>query len=343
MLVVRPVKKEDLDRLYELSGKVTVGLTTFPHDRKILTQRLKKAALSFAEKPQKPGGEIYMFVLEDLSKKKLVGTSAIFSKVGGYEPSYTYRIETLTKKSKALKMTKTIQYLRLVRDYNGPTEIGTLFLDPQYRRSGNGRLLSLSRFLFMAQYRSCFENTVMVEIRGIIDKEGHSPFWEAVGKHFFDIEFGKADLMVMKDKSFIEDLMPEHPIYIPLLPKEAQEVIGKVHPDTQPAVHLLENEGFVFNNEIDIFEAGPTLTAKVNHIRTVKESQEARLIRIDPALKDEENFLIAKVDKFNDFRVTLGDIKILSKTQVELSTDVAERLKAKSGSKIRFAPLRSGK
>ena len=85
------------------------------------------------------------------------------------------------------------------------------------------------------------------------------------------------------------------------------------------------------------------MTAKVNHIRTVKESQEARLIRIDPALKDEENFLIAKVDKFNDFRVTLGDIKILSKTQVELSTDVAERLKAKSGSKIRFAPLRSGK
>ena len=35
----------------------------------------------------------------------------------------------------------------------------------------------------------------------------------------------KAD--VTSAKSFIEDLMPEHPIYIPLLPKEAQEVMAK--------------------------------------------------------------------------------------------------------------------
>lgn len=340
MLVVRPVVKSDLDQLFELSSKVTVGLTTFPHDRKFLDKRIKKSVQSFSEVAEKPGGENYMFVMEDLETLKLVGTSAIFSKVGGYEPSYSYKIETTTKQSKTLKVKKTISYLKLKRDYDGPTEIGTLFLHPEYRKQGNGRLLSLSRFLFMAQHPKCFESTVMVEIRGVIDNRDHSPFWEALGHHFFDIEFKKADLMVMKDKSFIADLMPEHPIYIPLLPKAAQAVIGQVHRDTQPALHLLESEGFVFNNEIDIFEAGPTLAAKLNKIRTVKESKVGQIARISDAADDSIDFLIANIGDFNNFRVTLGCVKILGKGEIEVARNVASALQVKEGNWLRFSPLR---
>lgn len=340
MLVLRPVRSSDLEQLYKLSGKVTVGLTTFPHDRAILRQRIKKAVRSFSDKPLKPGGEIYVFVLEDTQTRKLVGTSAIFSKVGGYEPSYTYRIETETRQSKTLKVKRTNQYLRLVKDYNGPTEIGTLFLDPAYRKSGNGRLLSLSRFLFMAQYRRCFEPKVIVEIRGVIDKKDHSPFWEALGKYFFDVEFKKADLMVMKDKTFIADLMPEHPIYISLLPKAAQEVIGQVHKDTQPALHLLQREGFKFNQEIDIFEAGPTLVAKLTEIRTVRKSQTAVVQRISPTVERKEEFLLAAVDSFQRFRVGLGHVRTLSPGRVEIPPPYAEALQIKVGSKVRFVAIK---
>ena len=45
------------------------------------------------------------------------------------------------------------------------------------------------------------------------------------------------------NKKFIADLMPDHPIYIPLLPYSAQEVIGKPHKESAPAVKNLKAEG----------------------------------------------------------------------------------------------------
>ena len=53
--------------------------------------------------------------------------------------------------------------------------------------------------------------------------------------------------------------MPVHPIYVPLLPKDAQDVIAQVHESTKNALKLLERENFSFQNEVDIFEAGRRL------------------------------------------------------------------------------------
>ena len=91
------------------------------------------------------------------------------------------------------------------------------------------------------------------------------------------MEFQQADRLSMKNKHFIAESMPTHPIYVPLLPKKAQEVIGKVHPNTEPALKLLESEGFAFNQEVDIFEAGPVVSCDKSEIRCVKESTSGRL------------------------------------------------------------------
>src|SRR6202012_5011720 len=117
-----------------------------------------------------------------------------------------------------------------------------LFLAPAYRKDGNGRLLSMSRFLFMAEHPDYVDPTIIAEMRGVVDDQGHSPFWEAVGRHFFDIDFPTADYLSMVNKRFIADLMPKHPIYITLLPREAQAVIGKVHDQTEPAMAMLQQE-----------------------------------------------------------------------------------------------------
>ncbi len=341
MMLIRPVAYEDLDQLYALSAQARAGLTTLPHDRGVLDQTIQESMKSFEAVPQKPGGEGYLFVIEDLAKNKLAGTTAIFSKVGGFEPFYTYKIHTVTKKSKLLNVKKQIRYLKLVIDHNGPSEIGTLFLSPEYRGEGNGKLLSLSRFIFMAQYQQCFENEVIAEMRGVIDENDRSPFWEALGRHFFEVEFKKADLMVMRDKSFIAELMPKHPIYISLLPKEAQDVIAKAHEDTLGALHVLEQEGFAFKREIDIFEAGPLVRAKIEEIRTVKESQEAVVIEIKDASPGfHPDAIIANVNSFQEFRAVVGGIND-SPEGVQLTSDVAGVLNVKKGDKIRFAPFKS--
>jgi arginine N-succinyltransferase len=147
-------------------------------------------------------------------------------------------------------------------------------LRPDCRRSGLGRLLSLGRFLFMARFPARFGQETLAELRGYLNEIGQSPFWESVGRPFFEREFTEADFLSgLGNKSFIRDLMPRHPLYTALLPTGAREVIGRVHNDTRPAKALLEAEGFASINEVDIFDAGPVLQAETSHLRSVRETR----------------------------------------------------------------------
>jgi len=339
VFVVRPIKKSDLDEFYKLAGLAKAGITTLPHDKKLLGANIKDSLKSFSKKTDCPGDEKYLFVMEDTKRKRLVGTCAVKAKVGGKLPSYTYKIKTVTKKSKLLGVNKEIQFLKLKKDYIGPSTIGTLFLNPSSRQKGCGRLLVLSRFLFIAQYQKRFRSSVIAELRGVLDKKDHSPFWNAVCKHFFVVNFKKADLMVMHDKSFIEELIPKHPIYVPILPKKVQAIIGQVHPNTVPAMKLLEQEGFDFIDEIDIFEAGPVLGAKTKSIRTVKKSQKVILKGIVDRIDQGDDYLIANVSSFKNFRVTMDQI-VLSKKSVVISKEAARALQVKKGEHLRVVKAR---
>ena len=252
MFVLRPVTVDDLNPLMELAGRTGHGLTTLPRDGKLLRRRILDSTRAFEQMADdRPRGETYLFVLEDLSTGQVVGTSGIVSKVGGFEPFYAYRIETAVHESDVLGVRREVPLLKLVAEHNGPSEIGSLFLSPDHRKDGNGRVLSLVRFLFMAEFPDYFDKVVLAEMRGSIDPEGCSPFWDAIGRHFFAVDFCKADYLSMVNKKFIADLMPSHPIYIPLLPKEAQAVVGQVHPQTAPCpenpggrrVHVCEDGG----------------------------------------------------------------------------------------------------
>ena len=340
MFVIRPCKEKDLDSLYELATLARAGLTTLPNDRELLKRRLEDALHSFKKKSARPGGEVYLFVMEDTESKKIVGTCSVISKIGGFMPSYTYKIMTSVKRSKVLNVEKKIKYLQLIKEHNGPSEVGTLFLSPEARQKNVGRLLSLSRFVFIAQYPHCFENKIIAEMRGVLDENNQSPFWNSVCKHFFEVEFEKADLMVMSDKSFIEDLIPEHPLYIPLLTYEAQNVIGKVHKNTKPALEMLLKEGFTINDEIDIFEAGPIVEAERNDIRTVRESKEAIVVGYIDTDNDTNDYLIANINDFEKFRVTMGNVEYNNPGHVHIPKEVASAIDVEVGDKVRVATSR---
>ena len=49
------------------------------------------------------------------------------------------------------------------------------------------------------------------------------------------MEYSTADYLTgIGQKSFIAELMPQHPVYVNLLPADAREAIGAVHADTVP-------------------------------------------------------------------------------------------------------------
>ena len=306
MLIVRKVKEADLEPLYDLIGQAELGLTSLAISKQKLRSRIERSVFAFSRDVAMPEGEPYVFVMEEPASGRLVGTAAIYSKVGGFEPFYSYRIKTSAHESSELDVHKKIRVLHLNAEHNGPTQIGSLFLAPDYWGQGHGRLLSLTRFLFMAQFPERFEREVIAEMRGVVEPDGRSPFWSALGSHFFQIDFPRAETLTSQSKKFIADLMPKHPIYIPLLPQEAQDVIGCVHRNTKPAKAMLEKEGFEFREFVDIFDGGPTLHCERSGIRSVRDSRSGPVSEIIANHPEPDDWMIANAEL--DFRSCRGAV-----------------------------------
>ncbi|CAN7743816.1 MULTISPECIES: arginine N-succinyltransferase [Duganella] len=277
MLVVRAIKAEDLDALYVMATQVGSGMTTLKPDMKMMGDRVAIAVASFAESIP-PEKRDYMFVMEDTDTGRLAGVCAIKGAVGLTEPFYNYRIGTLVHSSRELDVFTRMDTLYLSNDLTGSTELCSLFLHPDYRTGNNGKLLSKSRFLFIAQFPHLFTEKLIAEMRGYQEESGRSPFYEGLGRHFFKMDFDHVDdLTAVGKKSFIAELMPRQPLYVAYLPDDAQAVIGKVHTSTAPARRLLEQEGMYFEGYIDIFDAGPVLQARVSELRAMRDSTLAEI------------------------------------------------------------------
>ena len=273
MLAVRAIREQDIEGLLALAVQVGSGMTTLKPDRQALRRRLDIACASFAENIA-PAERDYVFVMEDMAAGTLAGVCAIKSAVGLDEPFYNYRIGTLVHSSNELNVFSRMETLYLSNDLTGCAELCSLFLHPDYRSGSNGKLLSKSRFMFIAQFPHLFPQRVIAEMRGFQDADGRSPFWDSLGRHFFKMDFNRADdLTSLGKKSFIAELMPRHPLYVAYLPQEAQDVIGRVHADTAPARRLLEQEGMHYEGYVDIFDAGPVLQARVGELRAVRDSE----------------------------------------------------------------------
>jgi arginine N-succinyltransferase len=336
MVFVRPVTSSDLEPLAELAGLAGVGLTTLPKDRELLARRISKSLQSFERIPDRPGGESYLFVMQDAETGRVVGASGIVSKVGGFEPFYAFQICREVHENAHLRVHTEVPYLKLVREHDGPCEIGSLFLHGDFRGKGNGRLLQLVRLLFLAEYPAAFEANVVSELRGVIDETGHSPFWEAVGRHFFDIDFPEADRLSVVNKKFIADLMPTHSIYIPLLPPAARAVIGKVHEGSRPAMRNLEEEGFKFIDKVDIFDAGPCVECPRDQLRVVRESRVGIVREITDRVIESPPYMIAR--RQGAFRAVAGPMEIEGDT-VTIGAELARTLGVDVGAGVRFARL----
>lgn len=336
MLVVRTIKEQDTDGLLELANRVGSGMTTFKPDRKALSQRVAIACASFAEQIA-PQQRDYLFVMEDTDVKRVVGVCAIKAAVGLDEPFYNYRIGTLVHSSKESKVFSRMETLYLSNDLTGCAELCSLFLHPEYRHGNNGRLLSKSRFMFIAQFPHLFPERLIAEMRGYQRPDGSSPFWNSLGRHFFKMDFDRADdLTALGKKSFIAELMPRHPLYVAYLPQEAQEVIGVVHVDTAPARRLLEQEGMHYEGYVDIFDAGPVLQARVSELRALRESRQVSVQAAEKEAAEEVPALVSNTI-LRDFRVIAapvraerGRLALSSAQQVLLDRHVGEPVRIMS-------------
>ena len=341
MMIIRPITTADLPALVALARSTGVGLTTLPPNELELAKRVDAAVASFTGNVQK-ADEIFLFVLEDTIARRIVGTCGLATAVGLRQPWYSYRVGLVVHASQELGLFTQTPTLFLSNDHTGHTELCSLFLDPAYRRDRNGHLLSKSRFLFLAQHRNRFSKKIIAELRGVSDDSGKSPFWESLGRHFFSMEFSQADYLTgIGKKSFVAELMPKHPLYSSFLTPEAQAVIGKTHPHTLPALHMLEREGFRYEGYVDIFDAGPTVECDVDDVSAVANSRAFKAVISNVAPDADAVVHLVSNTTIGDYRATLVAATPVA-DKFPLNAETAAALHVDVGDDIRAVPLSVG-
>ena len=350
MFYIRPIARDDLPGILALSERTGTGLTTLPANRERLAARIERSLASLAGNADR-GDACFMFVLvagtgngaSAGASDRIVGISAIEAAVGLKEPWYNYHVGTLVHASRALDVYTVAPTLFLANDHTGHTELCSLFLDQAHRQGKNGVLLAKCRLLFIAEFAARFSPKIIAELRGRLDAEGRSPFWEGLGRHFFAMEYSTADYLTgIGQKSFIAELMPKHPVYVNLLPEAARDAIGAVHQDTIPARVMLEQEGFRYEGYVDIFDAGPTVECFRDNIHAVRQSQvmPVTLGEEDPvpdSLTDDILWLVCN-RSFADFRAIVVAAPARA-DRFPLLPYAADALRVGEGDTVRAVPV----
>ena len=345
-MLIRSATPEDLNQLMQLSALLPPGMTSMPFDKSTWEKRLALVEESIQESPDANSERVYLLVMEDLASGKIVGTAGIVAGVGLTKPFYNYKITKDVKVSEELDIRRNSNLLNLVNDFTGETELISLFLLPEFRSKYSGQILSRCRYLFMSDFPDRFSDIVFAEIRGWLDQSEKSPFWEHLGRKFFDLPFAKADFIsAVNGSQFISDLMPTFPVYMELLPQEAIDVIGKPHDEAAPAMRLLEKEGFKFEGTVDIFDAGPVMQCHRENIESMKQSQLMTLDTLTPeiSLDDESKTLcIVSNASLQNYRMTLTRLSSTEEGSVALPEKVAELLNVGTGDQVRILEVRAG-
>jgi arginine N-succinyltransferase len=303
---VRPARNDDLDALFEMAKATGGGFTNLPVDEKALADKLTRSAGAFGRSEESPQGDLFVFMLENSETGQICGTCQVFTRVGREHPFYSYRITRLTKTSPGLSRTFDTEVLTLCTDFNDSSEVGGLFLHREARAGGLGVLLARSRYLFINRNRARFTDKVVSELRGWLDNEGGSPFWDAIAGRFFDgMSFQEADAYnAVHGTQFIADLMPTAPIYSAMLSDDARRVMRTPNRTGEVAKRMLEREGFSGEGYVDIFDGGPTMWAATDQIRTVREARELILAGTGDSPAGER--MILSAGRLADFRAGYG-------------------------------------
>ena len=329
---LRAAHPRDLEPMYEMAKLTGGGFTNLPADRKALAAKLERAEAAFERSEDSIADEQFVLVLENAETGDVRGTCQLMSQVGQRWPFYSYRLNTLTQHSQELERTVRADLLSLVTDLEGSSEVGGLFLHPSERAGGLGLLLARSRYLFIAMHRERFADRILAELRGIIDARGGSPFWDGVAGRFFGMTFQEADYFnAINGNQFIADLMPKHPVYVAMLDDEARSAIGMPHPTGRAAMRMLEDEGFRHDGYVDIFDGGPTMTARTDDVRSVREARPGTVTSVNLDIGDRA---LLATGTLGNFRAAFGMRDTLPDGSVEIDHRSAALLGVSVGDEV---------
>ncbi len=340
MLLLRDVQKSDLPGLKRLAA--VLNTMNLPDNEKALEALIDKSVRSFSGRIRNPLEREYLFVLEDLRNDMIIGTSMVIAQHGTREaPHVFYEVSEREHYSASLDRHLRHKVLSIAYNYDGPTEIGGLVVDPPYRSTPDkpGKQLSYGRFLFIAMHRKVFKDRVLAELLPPLMSDGRSILWESIGEKFTGLTYQEADLLSRQNKEFIKELFPPSDIFATLLPKKAQDVLGEVGPETRGVQRMLERIGFRYVERIDPFDGGPHFEANVADLTLVRRYRTAKVHPED--LEHEADDMLVAVERDtgrNRFRAVRTQVRLDDRTAM-LPAKAKELLELEPGMKVSCIPF----
>ncbi|MBJ7311627.1 arginine N-succinyltransferase [Rugamonas sp. CCM 8940] len=338
MYVVRPVELADIAALEALAAVTMPGVHTLPKTRDKIAEAVERSLASFAAHVDIPSEESYLFVLESLDTKSLVGTAAIYASAGSNGTYFSFRNDVIQQVSRDLNISHSVHALTLCSELTACSQLSSFYVAEQEQGGPEAALLSRARLLYAVLAQQRFGDRFFVPLAGITDAAGGSPFWDALGRKFFQMDFLDAERVIggARNRTLIVELMPHYPVYVPLLPGDAQAAMGQIHPSGELAFNLLTAEGFEADDYIDIFDGGPILQANKNALRTFNGAMRRRVETAAPerAAVPRVSYAVAAASEQN-FRAVVADCApVEAGGSVSLSLDVQEALQIAEGDTV---------
>lgn len=338
MFIIRPAQPKDLPTLMKLARMV--HFINLPADSDLLGAKIRKSLASFAGKAKSERERQFMFVLEDLETENVIGTSAVISAISW--PGFPHVFLKLGRRqfvSKDLATGQVHTTLQFGIDESSPSEMGGLILAPGYRghKEKLGALLSTVRFHFIGLHREWFSERIIAEMMGAVTPDSHTLLWEYLGRRFINLSYKEADLFSARSKEFMLSLFPREEIFASLLPPEARNLIGRVGEETQPALAMLERQGFRETGTVDPFDGGPYVEAVRDEIPLVR-STSVRTIGAALASASAGAPGIVSHEAREDFRAVRTHC-VLDGDTLSISAEAMHALGVKVGAKVGFTPM----
>ena len=334
MHLVRPAELRDVAALETLAAVVTPGVHTVPRTPEKIAAAVERSIASFAAHVDIPSEESYLFVLENQASGEIVGTAAIHASAGSNGTYFSFRNDVIQQVSRDLNISHSVHALTLCSELTGYSQLSGFHV--KERQAVEAALLSRARLLFAVLAPHRFGDRFFVPLAGLTDDAGNSPFWDALGRKFFKMDFLEAERIIggARNRTLIVELMPHYPVYVPLLPGDAQAVMGQIHPDGELAFKLLTEEGFEADDYVDIFDGGPILQAHKNALRTFGAAVSRRVVDATSASRGEK-VTYAVAAGTGQFRaITVDCAPIESADAIYLSADARAALQVAAGDSV---------
>lgn len=341
MYVVRPVELADLPKLEVLARRDNQRVHTLPKQRDALARQVEQSVASFASAAAMPANERYTFVLA-ANDGRLVGTASLVAQAGADASFLSFRQDMMHQLSVVPQVSNDVKTLMLCADLSGYSQLAGYHapargLDPAYKA-----LLGRARVMYAALAPQRFGRKFFASLPGPLDKHLGSSFWDAIGRHFFHMDFMQAESVLegARNRSLIVGLMPHYPVYVALLPEAARQAIAAVDPCARTAFGILCREGFETDDYVDICDGGPVLQASLHALKSSAASLRRRVSpRVRGGGSGAERYLVCNAREHGFRAIAVSSDAVEQQDFISLAPGQCRLLAVGAGDEVVCVPL----